>query len=171
MRDREIFKDVKGYEGLYQVSNLGRVKSLERENTDTIGRTQKTKEKILIPVSFCAYYGVNLYKSNEKKTKAIHQLVAVAFLDHVVNGMNLVVNHVDLNKLNNNVNNLEIVTQRENTNRKHIKSSSKYAGVSWYKRDSKWKAQIQIKGKRKHLGYFDNELEASNAYQKALKES
>ena len=80
----------------------------------------------------------------------------------------MVVNHIDLNKKNNNLSNLEIVSNRENSNRKHLKSSSNYTGVSWDKNKRKWQSQIKINNKNIFLGRFNNELEASNAYQKEL---
>jgi hypothetical protein len=80
----------------------------------------------------------------------------------------LVVNHKDFNKLNNNLDNLEIITQRQNTNKKHLKSSSQYIGVFWNKQNKKWKSQIRINKKIKYLGYFVNEIDAHNAYQNAL---
>ena len=155
---KEIFKSVKGYDGIYEVSNLGNVKSLK------FG-----KERILKSgVNSNGYLSVNLHKDSKQKTKKIHQLVAGAFLNHTPNGHNLVVNHIDFNKQNNKVNNLEIVTNRQNTNLKHIKSSSSYVGVSWSKTNKKWRSRIVINGKQKHLGFFTNELEASKAYQTAL---
>lgn len=82
--------------------------------------------------------------------------------------MKLVVNHKDFNKQNNYVNNLEIITQRENTNLKHIQSSSKYVGVNWAKKSNKWQSTITINNKQKFLGLFTNELDDSKAYEKAL---
>ena len=79
----EIFKDVKGYEGLYQVSDLGRVKSLAR--LDVLGR--RVREKILKnAVNAKGYLIVNLAKSSKSNVKYIHQLVAVAFLGHEPKG-------------------------------------------------------------------------------------
>ncbi len=98
----------------------------------------------------------------------MHKLVAIAFLNHVPNGYEIVVNHKDFNILNNKLSNLELVSQRENANRKHLKSTSKYTGVYWYKRDKKWKSRIQINGKNKNLGTFENEHDAHLAYQKEL---
>lgn len=155
--ENEIWKNIKGFED-YQVSNFGRVKSLKRG-----------KEKILKNiVSIDGYYIVNLHKKNKRTTKKIHQLVAIAFLNHNPDGYKLVINHKDINRQNNNLNNLEIVTARENSNRKHLKGSSIYTGVSWHKLTNKWTAQIVIDGKKKYLGLFINELEASCAYQNAL---
>ena len=93
----ETWKNIKGYEGLYQISNKGRVKSLYNKNNK--------KEKILKPGERNEYLCVSLYKNNKKNVYSIHRLVAQAFLP---NPDNLpVVNHKDENKLNNNVENLE----------------------------------------------------------------
>jgi len=159
----EIFKEVKNYEGLYEVSNLGRVKSLGNKHT--------RKEKILKAcVNSRGYFLVSLHKKGVKKYMTVHNLVATAFLNHKSCGYKLVINHINFNKLDNIVYNLEVVTARENCNKKHIKSSSSFVGVYWYKARNKWHSQIQIDGKKHHLGYFINESEASSAYQNALKQ-
>lgn len=155
----EKYIDIIGFEGLYQISNFGNVKSIKF-----------TKSKILkFGINNRGYSQVSLSKNGVSKTKAIHKLVAVAFLEHVPCGHKLVINHKDFNKLNNNVNNLEIVTQRDNANLRHKKSTSSFTGVSWNTIVGKWVSQIYVKKERKFLGYFEDELEASNAYQKALK--
>ena len=154
----EIFKAIEGYEGMYEISNYGRVKSLKNN-----------KEHILKPsLDLNGYVIICLSNEGVKKTKTIHQLVAIAFLNHIPDGMKLIVNHKDFNRQNNHVDNLEIILQRENANRKHLKSSSNFVGVSWYKGGNKWHAYITINRKRKHLGYFVNEIDAHNAYQNAL---
>ena len=154
----EIYVNIKGYDGFYQVSNKGNVKSLK-----------KRKEIILKPaVTGNGYLGVNLYANNGQKTRTIHQLVAEAFLNHKPCWYDLVVNHKDFNKLNNDVENLEIVTHRENLNKKHIKSTSKYTGVHLNKASGKWCSQISVNGRTKRLGFFDTEEEASEYYQNAL---
>ena len=159
----EIFKDIPNYEGMYQVSDMGRVKSLARKGC--------LKDRILKPyLEIGGYFKVVLRKDNKTKTRRVHQLVAEAFLSHVPCGYKLIVNHEDHDRLNNKLDNLEITTNRNNTNQKHLNSSSEYTGVSWAKHVSKWKAQIRINGKSKHLGYFTDDLEASNAYEKALSE-
>ena len=115
------------------------------------------------------YLNVILSEDGVKTSIKVHQLVAIAFLNHKRSGYKNVVNHINFNTLDNNINNLEIVSARENCNKKHIKSSSKYVGVTYKKRDRRWMAQIKIDGVNKYLGYFKNELDASNAYQSALK--
>ncbi len=156
----EEWKDILGYEGLYKVSNLGNIKSLKFQ-----------KEKVLkLQTNTKGYFIVNLYKNKKMKSHQIHQLVAIAFLNHVPCKMELVINHINFDKKDNKVSNLEIVTNRENSNRKHLKSTSKYTGVSFEKDRNKWVAQIKIKGKRVLLGRFSNEIDASNVYQSKLKE-
>lgn len=166
MEHDEVWKDVPDYEGYYQVSNKGRVKSLSR--TLSIGRF--LKEKILKNgFDGRGYSKVILCKNTFIKTYKIHKLVAICFLNHKPNGLKLVVNHKDFNRLNNQIDNLEIVTNRENTNKKHLKSRSKHTGVTWREDRNKWHSQIYINGKQKHLGYFNNEIEAGKAYQEYLK--
>ena len=77
----EIWKDIKGYEGLYQVSNLGRIKGLERR-CKTRWYTRKVPEKIYSPaIDTYGYPIVSLHKDGKKKTITIHKLVANAFLE------------------------------------------------------------------------------------------
>ena len=171
----EIWVDIKDYEGLYQISNMGRVKSLERYVKNGINSGFFLKGIIRKPkVNNYGYYQIWLSKESKKKIYTIHQLVAIYFLNHTPNGLTIVVDHINGIKTDNRVENLQLVTTRENTStcyRKDKKTfSSKYVGVSWKKRDNKWQSAIQINGKTKHLGYFDNELDASNAYQNKLKE-
>jgi hypothetical protein len=167
----EIWKDIPDYEGMYQVSDLGRVKSLKRITivSDVINRP--LKERILkLMFNSSDYLYVTLTKVGFfKKNYPIHQLVAFVFKNHKPCGHKLVINHINFIKTDNRVVNLEIVINRENCNKKHLKSTSKYTGVSWNKKNNKWASQIMIEGRNKHIGYFRNELEASNAYQNELK--
>jgi hypothetical protein len=166
----EIWKDIPNYEGYYQVSNLGRIKSLKRVIYKSDGTIRTLKERILSPVKDGRrYYKVSLHKNTNRKTLKIHQLVAMAFLGHEPCGMKMVVNHIDNNPVNNRVSNLEIVSQRENSHTHYI-GTSKYRGVSWHKKTNKWMAEIRINGKQNYLGLFENEIEASIAYQNKLKE-
>ena len=166
----EIWIQVKGFENIYEVSNYGNVRSVNR--IDKLGRNKKGVFLKLI-IDSDGYYRVNLYNysiSNKNTHAQVHVLVAIAFLGHKPCGYNLVVNHKDFNRLNNFVDNLEIITTRKNTDLKHIPSSSKYVGVHFYKPTRKWVARIVFKRKRLHLGYFINEIDAHNAYQKKLNE-
>ncbi len=112
----EIWKDIKGYEGLYQVSNLGRVKSLDRIILYKDGR-KRFFEGVIIqqrasPTS--KYLSVLLYKDTKVKRHRIHRLVAEAFIPNLEGKPQ--VGHKDEDYLNNNADNLEWVTAQENNN-------------------------------------------------------
>lgn len=165
----EVWKAIPGYNGLYEVSSLGRVKSLSRLVVRKTVGNFKSKEKIIKNCK-CdnGYLSVGLSKNGCVKTIKVHSLVAMAYLNHVPNGYKLVINHINHNKTDNRVENLEITTQRENTNQKHMNASSKYVGVHWYKAGKKWKSMIRIGNKKVYLGSFLNEFDAHLAYQAAL---
>lgn len=155
----EIWKDIPEYEGIYQVSNLGNVKSI-----------RKGKEKILSKrITSSGYVLCSLFKNGVLKQIQEHQLVAMAFLGHKPNGNRIVVDHIDNNKLNNHVDNLQLLSNRENTT-KDTKSTNKYAGAYWRKDVSKWISLIRINGRLKYLGYFKTEYDAHLAYQNAFKQ-
>lgn len=98
-------------------------------------------------------------------------LVAQSFLNHRNDGtMNLVVDHIDNNKLNNYFKNLQIISNRANCQKKVITKTSKYVGVCYDKSRKKWSSEIRHKDKRYKLGRFDNEQDAFLAYKSKLKE-
>jgi len=103
----EIWKDVKGYEGYYQVSNLGRVKSLNRIDC----KNRRRYERILKPVNKDGYLRVVLYKNSNKERKRIHRIVLETFV-----GINNYCepNHINGIKTDNKLTNLEWVTHKEN---------------------------------------------------------
>lgn len=110
----EIWKDIKGYEGLYQISNFGRIKSLPKKRINGTNFYIQ-KEKILkLQLKTKRYLGINLTKNKMHKNFLVHRLVAEAFIDNPYDLPQ--VNHKDCNKLNNNINNLEWCTQEENLN-------------------------------------------------------
>jgi hypothetical protein len=153
----EVWKVIPEFES-YQVSNLGNVKSLKYG-----------KERILKqPINSKGYCQVNVYSNKKSKKKTISQLVAITFLNHKPCGFKIVVDHIDNNKLNNKLYNLQLITNRENLS-KDRKGNSKYTGVHLDKGRKKWRSAIRKNGKLKYLGVFTNEKEASQAYQKELK--
>ena len=166
----EIWKNIKGYEGYYQVSNLGNVKSLERKLLirNSFYRTVFAKLMSIHDNSY-GYNVVDLSINGKKRTIKVHKLMAIAFLNHQPKVDGLVVNHINHKRNDNRLVNLELITQRENANKKHIKSSSGYVGVSWDKSISKWYACIKINNKSHNLGYYINEIDAHNAYKNKLK--
>ena len=169
MNQNEIWKDIPNYVGMYQVSNLGRVKSLARARMR--GRSKGfTSERILKFHNNRGYHAVGLYVCGVRKILKVHQLVAMAFLNHTPCRYKRVVDHINGIIDDNRVENLQVVTQRENASKDRKGGASKYVGVDWHKQTNKWRARIRLNGKRAHLGEFTNELEASEAHQKALKE-
>ena len=157
----EIWKDIPGYEGFYQASTLGRIKTVGN------GFTRKEKIRKLIKCKK-GYLRVLLCKNGVINQRTVHQLIAETFLDHKPCGYKLVINHKNFIKNDNRVENLEVVTNRENTNKKHIKSTSKYTGVCFNKQNKKYVSHIWMNNKLKYLGSFKDEIDASNAYQDAL---
>lgn len=101
---KEIWKYIKGYEGLYQVSNFGRVKSIKFGKERILKTFKNTR----------GYLQVNLCKNGKVKNYKVHRLVAEAFLDNTDNLPE--VNHKDENKLNNNAENLEWCSAKHNSN-------------------------------------------------------
>ena len=111
----EVWKDIQGYKGLYKVSNLGRVKSLNRIVTYKNGVKRLYKGKILnLLMNKSGYFKVFLCKGNSVKQRYVHQLVAQAFIPNPNNLLE--VNHIDEDKSNNRVSNLEWCTREYNCN-------------------------------------------------------
>ena len=103
-KEIEIWKEINGYKGLYEISNLGRVKSLSCNTTK--------KEKVLKNRTGKDYYDVALYKNKQPKPKLVHRLMAIEFLPNPENKP--CINHIDGNKRNNTLDNLEWCTHSEN---------------------------------------------------------
>lgn len=153
----EIWKEIEGYEGRYLVSDLGRVKSL-------VGN-----HKILKYFLSNGYKHVQLHLRRKRKNRSIHSLVAQAFLGHKQCGYEVVVDHINNIGMDNRLCNLQLVSQRVNASKDKSGYTSKHIGVSLHKRTGIWEAHIVINKKDVYLGRFTDELEASKAYQKALR--
>jgi hypothetical protein len=155
--ESEQWKDIPGYEDLYKVSNLGRVLSVRRDI-------------ILKPGLIRDYRSVVLCNHGKRVTMRVHQLIAVAFLNHKPSGMNKVVDHIDGNKENNKLSNLQILSHRGNIQKADRKNkSSKFTGVTFHKGRQMYRAYVNVSKKQIHLGFYQSEIEASKAYQDALK--
>jgi|TARA_R110000824_G_scaffold21595_3_gene80516 hypothetical protein len=155
----ETWKDIPDYKGIYKASNLGRIRSLK------FNKVKYLKPKL----NSLGRHSVNLYKNGVPSTNnRISVLMAKAFLNHTPCGHKLVVDHIDNNKINDKLYNIQVITHRENLS-KDKKGTSKYTGVSWDKKANKWKSEIRINPKKKWLGYYKKEQEAAQAYQNELK--
>ena len=162
----EVWKDVPGYEGQYQVSNLGHFKSLNYYNKGKIKILKKTPKGHKTSKQKKRFY-VCLSKNKKQKKMGISQIVAMAFLKHKPNGFKLVVDHIDNNCSNDRLYNLQVITNRQNCSKDRV-GNSKYIGVYWNKKDKRWVSQISYGNKSKYLGSFKNEIEAAQAYKKEL---
>lgn len=157
----EIWKDIKGYEGIYQCSSFGRVKSLDRYITYSNGITHFVKGVILKQSKDTdGYKKVNLSVNQKCSCKKIHQLVFECFVNSRVG---CIINHIDGIKTNNAFWNLEIVTNRENIAHYSKGNTQKqYTGVE--SRGKRYRAKTQVNGKTRHIGTFDTAEQASDAY-------
>lgn len=164
----EIWKDIPGYNGFYQISNLGNVKSLSRTIIRKNNKLQFIKEKILKPIkNGHGYLFVNLSINGKVKVEKIHKLMAETFLNHTAK-KGYHIDHKDNNRTNNNLENIQILTIRQNVSKTIKKTSSKYTGVSFEKSRNKWVAMIYVNGLHKKIGRFDNEYDAHLAYENEL---
>ena len=155
-------KDIKTYEGLYQVSETGIIKALERKVKMPNGGIKIIKEHYpKLSETPKGYLKVMLTDINGiRKGRFVHRLVAECYIYE----SKLQINHKDKNKQNNNASNLEYVTNRQNVIHSidKTKTSSKYTGVT--KQRNKWQCQKMINGKRTYLGLFDTPEQARDKY-------
>lgn len=155
----EEYRDIKGYEGIYQVSNFGNVRRVYKK---------KKGFGIMKPINHSGGYSrLKLRNKGNDKDVYIHRLVAEAFLENPKEH----VNHKDGNKKNNSVENLEWCNVHENVSHsmKNRNSVSKYAGVQFDKSRGKYYTRLMIKGVRVWLGTFNCETKAHLAYLNGLK--
>lgn len=168
--EKEIWKDIPEYEGLYQVSSFGNLKSLERKVNNSNYSTRIVKEKIMKQsLSNNGYLIVSLWKNNKRTSKTVHSLVAMSFLKHIPISRKTVIDHIDNNKTNNKLSNIQIISNRENSTKDKIPKTG-FTGV-YYRKNKKYKryvAFIRENGKQKYLGYFNTAKEAGDAYKKEL---
>lgn len=111
------------------------------------------------------YAATNMRNGNKRFTQHLHRFIWELHNGPIPQGLQI--DHIYHNPLDNRINNLRLVTIRQNQQNRKFKIS-KYAGVCWHKRAKKWQAKITINGKLIHLGYFKSEYKAHLAYRKAL---
>lgn len=145
----EEFGEIKDFEN-YAISNYGKVLNKEKQ---TFLKPHLDKQ---------GYYNIALSKNGKEKKFSIHRLLALAFIP---NPNNLImVDHMDRNKQNNNLTNLRWITPKNNrrNSNKRQNCSSIYKGVSFH--NGKWRSQIKIDTKNIHIGNFDKQNDAANAF-------
>jgi hypothetical protein len=164
--ETEIWKPIPEYEGFYEASSLGNVRSIDR-----VVNNQKIKGVMLTKKYYKndGYYKITLCKNGKREKMCLHQAIAMTFLGHTRCGINgLVVDHIDEDKTNNTLSNLQLLTARQNTSKSRKNKSSKYIGPNWEKRFQKWRVTVTHNKRRYKVGYFDDEKEAHIAYTKAV---
>jgi hypothetical protein len=160
----EIFRDVKGYEGYYQVSNLGNVISLERIIIEKSGKKYLRKGKLMSTIKSHGYLEVRLSKNSKSTSCTIHSLVWNAFGDGTeLKFPEIVIDHIDRDKTNNRIDNLRAVTTRVNCQNRV--NNRDYIGV--IRQKNIFLSRIKIKNKDYYLGNFNTPEEAHERYLEA----
>ena len=162
MNKKEVFKDIPDYEEIYQISNFGNIKSL-KYGKDKIRKLTLDKR---------GYFNVTLIDKNHKqRTFKVHVLVAMAFLNFKPNGkQDFVIDHKNNVKNDNSIENLQVITQRENVQKYHLLKKINI-GVDWHEKTKKWRTRFYLKNKIIHLGLFENQKDAIKIYEIAISQS
>jgi len=150
----EVWKEILNFDD-YMISNKGVIKSFKRK-----------KDRIMKYIISDGYYAISLVSNNETKIlKKVHKILAELFIENPNNFK--CVDHIDTDRLNNDLSNLRWCTHVQNSynrNKINTKCTSKYKGVCQRKSSKKWIATVGFEGKTYNLGYFATEIEATLAY-------
>lgn len=163
----EVWKPISGFEGLYEVSSLGNVKTLEREIYNAQGKLHYRRKERLLKVNGSRYPSVVLCKDGKIYPKAVHRLVAQAFIPNPENKP--FIDHIDTDPYNNRVDNLRWVTQQENClnplTRIHNSESKKgHRGyLTHHTEETKRKISLALKGKPFTKEHIQHSVEAKKA--------
>lgn len=152
----EEWYDIPGFENSYKIN----------KNADVIG----PRNKILKPsLHNSGYLKLTLRKNKKSVYVMVHQLLGLTFFEgYKLNNRKIVVDHIDNNKLNNKLENLQIISFRKNVSKDRVNTTSKYTGVSKNKINNKYLVYIDTTGKSRYIGSFTNEIDAANAYNNEL---
>lgn len=166
----EIWKDITGFEGMYQVSDLGGVKTLGRTYLHQGIRQGWWKEGLLTGKSNGkGYMHVVLRREGRSYRFAVHRLVMAAFVGAPCQGVE--VDHTNGIKEDNRLCNLRYCTRIDNMRAgNHIRKnkSSRYVGVRWHKASGRWQSSVTDRGRQFYIGLFSTEDEAHQAYTKKV---
>lgn len=168
----EEWRDIPMFLGIYQASNLGRIKILKRNINSEFYKNRFTCEKIKKQsLSKQDYLCVSTTDLDKKKsTFNVHVLVGMAFLGHIPCGYNSVIDHKNTSfRYVNRPYNLQIISQRENSSKDKKNKTSIYTGVFKRKNRDSWVSSIRINKDKIIIGYFKKEIDAHKAYCIALK--
>jgi hypothetical protein len=162
----EQWKDIPDYEGLYQVSDLGRVKSLEKPRKKSTNNPNSFVRLRIMKASLGKrYLNTALYKDGSSKSFLIHHLLSIAFLEFKPNMGQIIVDHKNNNPTDNRLVNLQLITRRYN-NVKDVKSKSEAVGL--YERNGFFNVTISFKGVSCSLGSFKDKNEAIQKHKEAF---
>jgi hypothetical protein len=162
---------IPGYENLYSISKCGQVWSHERQVNGKGGSIRTVGGLFLKPILDKRQGRIKfgLSKNGKMTVFQVARWLLITFREGFGGGD---VDHVDRDRLNNDLSNLREVTSRENRLNSGMprNNTSGFRGVCWCKAKQKWFAQIYYEGKKLHLGYFTSKEEAARAYDAAAKE-
>lgn len=165
--ESEIWKEVKGFEGIYEVSNAGKVRCIERTVIRRNGRPLRIKGgEMYIGEDRYGYQIVNFNVNKKRYVKKVHRLVYESHIGYV--NPYMVIDHIDNNRKNNNVNNLQQITGRINTSKDRVKILNLPTGVFKNSSGTGYKAIIQIDNKTNYIGTYKTIKEADEAYKSVL---
>lgn len=164
----DVWIPVFGFVGRYEISTNGKIKRLKRVVPHARSKFISIPEIILSPkLHKSGYLYVNLTKDGVSFTKQVHRVLMESIRNESIDGFE--VNHIDCNKENNSVDNLEIVNRRENLSHRYKNAtSSVFTGVHFHKRSGLFVARIFLNGKKLHIGCSKSELEAGCLYDAAI---
>jgi len=155
----EIWRPVYEWEDRYEVSNLGRIRSIWRQGPPILRKLCYNTARR------CVQFQAR--KKGRVKNLYVHRCVYIAFVGNISKGRTI--DHIDGDPKNNNVNNLRCCSQAENVRNRRMRNGKMYKGVFFHKNDKKWEAQVGIDGKTHQAYRGDCPHEAARAYNEAAK--
>lgn len=162
----EQFKDIPDYEGLYQASDLGRIKSLEKPRKKSANNPNSFVRVRIMKASISQrYLNTALYRDGLSKSFLVHHLISITFLSFKPNMGEIVVDHINNISTDNRLVNLQLITRRYN-NVKDVKSKSEAVGL--YERNGFFNVTIFYNGVACSLGSFKNKNEAIEKHKEAF---
>jgi len=164
---KELWEDIPSYEGFYQASNMGRVRSIDRVVPIQRGATKRSiKGYVLKPYLRKGYLVVDLHSGSRESRKATsaHTIIWRTFNGQVPHPLQI--DHKNEDKTDNRLSNLQLLSNRDNCIKGRLKYRDLPTGAYWREDTHKYYSRIQINGKDKYLGMFNCPTAAHLAYEK-----